>query len=334
MKTDIKQITNQKELDDLREVSTSERIEIVSEKTLKLNFNVVVKGFLKISTKVESSFSTKYFLAFGNSSVEALENSSVLAGENSSVVAKGHSSVVARENSSVVAKGHSSVEAFGNSSVLAGENSSVVAKGHSSVVAFGNSSVEAWEKSSVEAWENSLVLARENSSIKLTFDYSLKVKIKLFGFSVCWKPKDKNISVEIKSNTCVIQEYYSLPFLEREGIEVVDDKVVLYKRVSHDFKTQENTRNETVWLVGSIVEHHDWMPANGECGEGKFHACSKGYFCDEFRSEKNDKYIAIEVETKDLFEWTQSAPSYPHKIAFRKCKVLFECNKYGKQINL
>ena len=280
----MKKITTQEELDAIREISVLERIEIVSERILKLNFNIAIKGFLKISTKVESSFSSNYFVAW--------------------------------ENSSVVAWGNSSVEAWGNSSVEARENSSVVAKENSSVVSCGNSSVVAWG----------------NSSVKLTLNYSLKVKVKLFGFSVCWKPKHKNISVEIKSSNSIIQEYYNLPFLEREDVEIIDKKVILYKRVSNDFKTQEETCNETSWLVGSIVEHHEWRPHHSECGEGKFHACSKGYFCDEFRNKKTDKYVAIEVDIEDLFEWTISEPLYPHKIAFRKCKVLFECDKYGKII--
>ena len=344
----MKKITTQEELDAIREISVLERIEIVSERILKLNFNIAIKGFLKISTKVESSFSSNYFVAWENSSVVAWGNSSVEAWGNSSVEARENSSVVAKENSSVVAKENSSVEAWGNSSVEARENSSVVAKENSSVVSCGNSSVVAWGNSSVEARENSSVVAKENSSVvscgnssvvawgnssvKLTLNYSLKVKVKLFGFSVCWKPKHKNISVEIKSSNSIIQEYYNLPFLEREDVEIIDKKVILYKRVSNDFKTQEETCNETSWLVGSIVEHHEWRPHHSECGEGKFHACSKGYFCDEFRNKKTDKYVAIEVDIEDLFEWTISEPLYPHKIAFRKCKVLFECDKYGKII--
>jgi len=55
------------------------------------------------------------------------------------------------------------------------------------------------------------------------------------------------------------------------------------------------------------------------------------YFGDEFRSNAGDKYIAIEVPIKDTFEWTDN-PQYPHKIAFRTGKVLFECDKKGNKI--
>ena len=120
-------------------------------------------------------------------------------------------------------------------------------------------------------------------------------------------------------------------WLELEGVEVVSKAVILYKRVSSDWKTQENTKNETLWAVNSIVSHCNWSPKNQECGIGKFHACSYPYFCDEFRDINTDKYIAIEVLTKDLFAWPN--PSYPHKIAFRKGEVLYQCDKFGKKIN-
>lgn len=106
---------------------------------------------------------------------------------------------------------------------------------------------------------------------------------------------------------------------------------MLYKRVSADFKTQENTENETLWAVGSTVTHLAWNPKSQECGESKFHACSRPYFCDEFRNLKDDRYIAVEIALEDLHEWTD-LPQYPHKIAFRSGKVLYECDRIGKQV--
>jgi len=68
-----------------------------------------------------------------------------------------------------------------------------------------------------------------------------------------------------------------------------------------------------------------------ECGEGKFHACSRPYFCDGFRNKTGDRYIAIEVNKEDLFEWKKN-PTCIHKIVFKKCKVLYQCDKFGKRI--
>ena len=227
--------------------------------------------------------------------------------------------VVARENSSVVAWGNSSVVAWGNSSVEAWGNSSVEARGNSSVEARENSSVEAWGNSSVEAWENSVVRL-----------FSNLCKIVLYGFSVLFKDISIKCKIEIKSKNVLIQTTKLLPFLEREGIEVIKGKVILFKRVSKDFKTQEGSKNETIWKIGETLTVPNWNPKDDECGEGKFHACSRPYFCDEFRSNSEDKYIAIKINKKDLFEWKR--PIYPHKIAFKKGKVLYQCNKFGKEL--
>ena len=151
-------------------------------------------------------------------------------------------------------------------------------------------------------------------------------------FSVCWKLAKGKIEKKHKTVTVIEPKYKTgtvSNWLDNNGIE--DKKtVIIFKKVSHDFKTQEKTKNETIWEVGTEVIHHDWKPESGECGEGKFHACSRPYFCDEFRGEKGDRYIALEVEKKDMHAWDN--PSYPNKIAFRKCKVLYQCNKLGKKI--
>jgi hypothetical protein len=81
--------------------------------------------------------------------------------------------------------------------------------------------------------------------------------------------------------------------LQREGIKIKNNKVILFKRVSKNMLTRENTENETKWTIGEKIIHPDWNPTISECGKGKFHACSRPYFADEFRSNKQDKYIAI-----------------------------------------
>jgi len=190
-------------------------------------------------------------------------------------------------------------------------------------------SVEAWGNSSVLARENSRVEAWENSSVHLFSDYATVI---LFMFSVCWKlakgkieKKSKNaIIIEPKYETWTIKQW-----LENNGIKNKKE-VILYKRVSNDWKTQENTKNETLWKVWNKVIHTNWSPEKEECWEWKFHACSTAYFCDEFRSTKWDRYVALKVKQKDMYAWKN--PLYPHKIAFRECEVLFECDKFGKKL--
>ena len=242
---------------------------------------------------------------------------------------------LARENSSVVAWGNSSVEARENSSVVAWENSSVVARENSSVVAWGNSSVEARENSSVEARENSSVVAWGNSSVVAWGNAAVRVlsgyvkKIVLYGFAVAFIAATLDVKIERKSEHCHIQITKDLGWFERNAVEQAP-VVILYKKVSKDFKTRENTANETKWTIGSTLTVPAWNPVH-ECGEGKFHACSRPYFCDEFRSKQGDRYIAIEIKLEDLHEWKDN-PEYPHKIAFKTGTVLYECNKHGKEL--
>ncbi len=243
----------------------------------------------------------------------ARENSSVVAWENSSVVAWGNSSVEARENSSVVARENSSVVARENSSVVAWGNSSVVARGNSSVVARGNSSVVAWE----------------NSVARL---FSSAAKVELAGFAVCFHIEPGIVLKKADTATVIkpIKSTGTASWLDGEGVLVAEGSAVLYKKVSVGFLTQEGTRNETSWMVGATVEHANWTPAVEECGAGKFHACSRPYFCDEFRNEKGDQYIAIRVDVSDLYAWPNA--SYPHKIAFRKGTVLHRVTRFGKPV--
>src|SRR3990167_8502802 len=133
------------------------------------------------------------------------------------------------------ARENSSVEAWGNSSVEARENSRVVA--------WGNSRVVARENSSVEAWENSSVVARENVGVHLQSDFASVI---LFMYSVCWV-FSKKAKVEKKSdraNVIFVESLEGLDgWLEENAIDQ-SEKIILYKKVSKDFKTQEGTDNE------------------------------------------------------------------------------------------
>jgi hypothetical protein len=274
--------------------------------------------------------------AWGNSTVEALDNSTVEALDNSTVEAWGNSTVEAWGNSTVEAWGNSTVRALGNSTVRALGNSTVRAWDNSTVRALGNSTVEAWDNSTVEAWDNSTVRAWGNSTVEAFATacvhlMSPQAQVILFGFAVAFNMVKAVIKLKSKTATIITPKYKKgvEGWFEKNAIES-KTKVILFKRVSKDFKTQENTSNETKWEIGSNVTCPNWKPEESECGEGKFHACSTPYFCDEFRSVPEDKYIAIEIAKKDLFAWED--PEYPHKIAFREGRVLMEVDNFGKPI--
>ena len=209
--------------------------------------------------------------------------------------------------------GSSHVEAWGSSHVEAWGSSHVVARGSSHVVAWGSSHVEAWGSVCVH-------------------NHSVNVSIELFGFAVAILVAVTK-TVKRKSKTCSVvsptAKHGTAAWLDRQGIEAAPS-VTLFKRVSSEWKTQEGTTNETVWEVGSTLDHQRWQPKQSECGEGKFHACSRPFFCDEFRSNDGDRYVAIKIARTDLYAWPNA--EYPHKIAFRRGTVLFECDRYGKQI--
>ena len=243
--------------------------------------------------------------AQGKAIVEARENAKVIAWGNAEVIAWGDSSVEAWENSKVYARGNAKVVARENADVVAYENVKVIAWGDADVVAYDNSKVVAWGDANVEALNNSIVEVWENSTVGKK---DSTATVRYFKSDI---PKDGSVENWLKS----------------EFVPVNDGKVILYKRVSKDFKTQEGTPNETVWTIGKTLTVKNWNPGREECGPGKFHACSRPYFCDEFRDEDGDRYIAIEVAIKDLKAWR--SPDCPHKIAFRKGKVLRKCGRMG-----
>jgi LEA14-like dessication related protein len=268
--------------------------------------------------------------AWESSHVEAWESSHVEARGSSHVEARGSSHVVAWESSHVEARGSSHVEAWESSHVEAWESSHVVAWESSHVEARGSSHVEAWESSHVEAWESSHVEARGSSSVHVQSEYPT---IELFGFAVAIVlAKCKNILK--KSRTCsVVRPKFAkgnAGWLDRNAVQPKARRAIVFKRVSKDLQTQEKSPNQTDWKIGSTVEHPNWKPESGECGAGKFHACSRPYFCDQFRSIQGDRYVAIEVAVKDLFAW--DGGNYPHKIGFRKGTVLHECDRYGSKL--
>ncbi|MFA7279151.1 MAG: hypothetical protein WC100_03555, partial [Sterolibacterium sp.] len=207
--------------------------------------------------------------------------------------------------------------AWENSSVVAWENSSVVAWGNSSVVAWGNSSVEAWDQVGIQGYGAASIL--------------------LYGLAVLWLHNKLKFTKKSKTATVrevgdsVIRAKKGAPkdWLAKNGVDPVKGKITLFKRVSKDFKTQEGCEWETTWTVGATMDHPNWSPAGEECHAGKFHGCPRPYFCDEFRSTPGDRYVALEVAVKDLYAWDK--PGYPHKIAFRRGIVLYECDKHGRK---
>ena len=100
-------------------------------------------------------------------------------------------------------------------------------------------------------------------------------------------------------------------------------KAILYKRTDANFRT----RNDFEYPIGKMVEAPDWDP-DPECGGG-LNFCVDPGGCDAFRDGENDKYIACQVNIKDIV--VHAKPQYPDKIKAKKCLVLYECDREGKK---
>lgn len=132
------------------------------------------------------------------------------------------------------------------------------------------------------------------------------------------------------------EEKAVLDWCAEKGLPVTDGKVVVYKRVSADYKTQVGYLDrETSYIIGSTVTHPNWNPRSSECGAGKYHACGTPRQCDPYcgmYDNGSDKYIALEVAVKDMFAWPARGRCHPNKIAFRTGKVLCRCNREGRKM--
>ncbi len=224
----------------------------VPEKTLtvesvacKLHWEGLVRSFLKkfsqkmktikITTQQEFDSLPLSFDEFTEINIFSVNNINI--SKNIS-----NSQVTARENSQVTARGNSQVTARGNSQVTARENSQVTAWENSQVTACGNSQVTAWENSQVTAWGNVCVHTYSNNSILL---FGLSVAFLLSSSSKAIKKSKK--STIIKG---IIKDGKVKNWIELEGLEIKNKSVILFKKVSKDFLTQENTPNETKWEIG------------------------------------------------------------------------------------
>ena len=194
----------------------------------------------------------------------------------------------------------------GDATVRAWDNATVTASGNATVRASGDATVRAWDNAIVDAYWN-VVIRRYAPSVTVRIHSSRVTIIE---------------PIEIRDNE---------DWLTFHGFDCAQNLVVLYKRVSSDFRTQEGTSHETKWIPGTIVTHSAWDPAQNECGASKFHAVARPWMADQFRWMKGDRYVAVEIDRSDLYAW-RGTPDYPDKIAFRTGRVLYECDRDGNEI--
>ncbi len=333
-------IKTQAELDKLTHIEADEAVYIETNETLTLKANINIFGFIKIAAKIIYNASAVLRENAGaelwgnaravlreNASAVLRENAGAVLWENASAVLRENASAVLRENAGAVLRENAGAELWGNARAALWGNARAVLRENASAVLWGNARAELWGNARAELWENARAELRGNA---VSWCLSANVKIDLFGFSVAFCPLDIKAKITRKQKTAVIQRTkIEKNFHKREAVTGKAGGI-LYKRVSKDYLTQEGMPNETKWTVGTTVVCSKWNPKGAECGDGKFHACSRPYFCDEFRSEKpDDRYVAILVKKADTYTWPD--PQYPHKIGFRQGTVLHECDWMGEK---
>lgn len=315
------------------------------------NANISAHGYSNIEISVGRIY------AYDISNVYATENATVFAYNNTKILAVdkcqvhtydksyaktyNHVWVLAWHESSVDAYDDTHVDLHHNAILKSNNRVSAIGYNNSKIIAKGTSNILVREACNVIAYERSIIIASGMNTKVSAYDYSLvrvlsdTVSVNLYMRSICILfcsrtviKKSAKTATVIKSKDIIYKDTKS--WLDAHGIEDTE-LVILYKRVSKDFLTQEGECNQTYWGIGHTLEIEKWNPDFKECGEGKFHACASPYFCDEFSFFDGDKYIAIEINVKDLHVW--KTPLYPHKIAFRKGTVLYECDVFGNKMS-
>ena len=317
-------VKNQAELDKIRVVNFDETLTIESESELTLNFKIAVYGKLINKTKLFCSyFNNKVLECFG--ATAAIENYG-----NAIVINYGTATVINSNNATVINydNGTATIKNSGNATVINSDNGTATIKNYGNATAtiknYGNATATIENFGSATA----TIESSGNAIVKILKNLS-KLILNLKDFSIGILSFNVKVKVK-KSKTATLIKQKQLNYFQKYNIKIIKGKCVLYKKVSSDFKTQENTINETLWEIGKTITHKNWNPTKSECGEGKFHACATPRFCNEFRNNFGDRYIAISVKIADTYEWKNG--NYPTKIAFREGKVLYECDINGKKI--
>ena len=269
--------------------------------------------------------------SYGSATVTACGSATVRACGSATVTARGPATVTAYDSATVRAYGSATVTAYGSATVTACDSATVRACDSATVTAYGSATVTAYDSATVRAYDSATVRAYGSATVTA---YDSGASIALLGFAVGVLFAKARVTKRGKNTALVRQtprpaKTFS-EWAELNHTAARRGKLTVFKRVSYDFKTREGTCNETVWRPGDTLEHPAWAPTEQECGGGKYHACAAPFFCDSYRSRAGDRYVAIEVATRDTYVWPDAR--HPHKIAFRKGRVLYECDVMGKKI--
>jgi hypothetical protein len=125
--------------------------------------------------------------------------------------------------------------------------------------------------------------------------------------------------------------YSKKSYFKRYKVYMEDGVFILYKSVSKFLYRASYDKSNVSWRPGetNIIENPDIY--SNEIGKGKFVGFATPELCDTIGTKKEHRYIAIQVNIVDCYEWLY-LPKYPQCIGFTKGTVLYECDIHGKEI--
>jgi hypothetical protein len=253
-------------------------------KTVEVRGSASVRAFDSASVSAFDSASVSAFdsasvRAFDSASVRAFDSASVRAFGSASVRAFGSASVSAFDSASVSASGSASVRAFDSASVRAFGSASVRAFGSASVRAFGSASVRAFGSASVRAFDSASVRAFGSASVRAFGSASVRAfgSAKVDTRHRCKIQAGPHVAVHLHSAQAsviggVVIDLTSLDltdaqtWCDHEGVEVADDRAVLYKAVDSELTAGYGYQPYT-YAVGADLVCADWIDSN-DCGGG------------------------------------------------------------------
>ena len=112
---------------------------------------------------------------------------------------------------------------------------------------------------------------------------------------------------------------------EYHGLEVKNGAALVYKGLNKDGKSNRGLE----YKVGETVQCDQWNDV--ECDAG-LHFVPHPSMAAQFFNNPLDcvRFVACEIMLSDSMVFLTGA--YPFKIKSKNCKVLFECDRYGKEI--
>ena len=189
-----------------------------------------------------------------------------------------------------------------------------VYKGNSHAVLRGNSHAELWGNSHAVLRDNSHAVLRGNSHAQCSSPYAYGIL--------------KSITAECIGNHVGDKAIPAKEYLNRCGVPIKNQFVILFKSVLPDFSSSHDTNIK--YIIGKETIAPDWNPNNTiECGNG-LHLSPTIQQAISFHDYQT--YLACRVNIKDIADLPAFA-QFPDKIRVRACTPLYRVDKDGNKLD-